>query len=86
MAVFDLHQLCRIQSASSCCISSERQPLLTEVFVQQLRFCSMLPAILAASGALAADADNGTPGGNVLRQLPYRLADRAQRRNRRPTI
>jgi hypothetical protein len=33
MAVFDLHQLCRIQSASSCCISSERQPLLTEVFV-----------------------------------------------------
>ena len=50
------------------------------------RACSMLPAILAASGALAADADNGTPGGNVLRQLPYRLADRAQRRNRRPTI
>ena len=27
--------------------------------MQQLRFCSMLPAILAASGALAADADNG---------------------------
>jgi len=27
--------------------------------VQLLRFCSMLPAIVAASGALAADADNG---------------------------
>jgi mono/diheme cytochrome c family protein len=33
--------------------------LLTEVFVQLLRFCSLLPAMLAASGALAADADNG---------------------------
>jgi mono/diheme cytochrome c family protein len=32
---------------------------LTEVFVQLLRFCSLLPAIVAASGALAADADNG---------------------------
>jgi mono/diheme cytochrome c family protein len=32
---------------------------LTEVFVQLLRFCSLLPALLAASGALAADADNG---------------------------
>jgi mono/diheme cytochrome c family protein len=30
-----------------------------EVFVQLLRFCPMLPAIVAASGALAADADNG---------------------------
>jgi hypothetical protein len=30
-----------------------------EVFVQLLRFCSLLPAIVAASGALAADADNG---------------------------
>ena len=30
-----------------------------EVFVQLLRFCSLLPALLAASGALAADADNG---------------------------
>ena len=27
--------------------------------MQLLRFCSMLPAIVAASGALAADADNG---------------------------
>jgi cytochrome c2 len=27
--------------------------------VQLLRFCSMLPTILAASAALAADADNG---------------------------
>jgi len=27
--------------------------------VQLLRFCSLLPALLAASGALAADADNG---------------------------
>ena len=30
-----------------------------EVFVQLLRFCSLLPAIVTASGALAADADNG---------------------------
>src|SRR5215510_5391902 len=36
-----------------------QRKLLTEVFVQLLRFCSLLPAILAASGALAADADNG---------------------------
>jgi len=27
--------------------------------VQLLRFCSLLPALFAASGALAADADNG---------------------------
>lgn len=27
--------------------------------MQLLRFCSILPAMLAASGALAADADNG---------------------------
>ena len=27
--------------------------------MQLLRFCSLLPALLAASGALAADADNG---------------------------
>jgi mono/diheme cytochrome c family protein len=27
--------------------------------VQLLRFCSLLPAIVAASGALGADADNG---------------------------
>jgi cytochrome c len=33
--------------------------LLTEVFVQLLRFCSLLAAMLAASGAFAADADNG---------------------------
>jgi cytochrome c len=33
--------------------------LLTEVFVQLLRFCSLLAAMLAASGALAADANNG---------------------------
>jgi mono/diheme cytochrome c family protein len=32
---------------------------LTEVSVQLLRFCSILPAILIASAALAADADNG---------------------------
>ena len=32
---------------------------MTEVFVQLLRFCSLLPAIVAASGALAADAGNG---------------------------
>jgi mono/diheme cytochrome c family protein len=36
-----------------------RPKLLTEVFVQLLRICSLLPGILAASGALAADADNG---------------------------
>lgn len=40
--------------------SEQNQPkLLMEVFVQLLRFCSLLPAIVAASGALAADADNG---------------------------
>jgi mono/diheme cytochrome c family protein len=33
--------------------------LLTEVFMQPLRYCSLLAAMLAASGALAADADNG---------------------------
>ena len=37
----------------------DRSKLLTEVFVQLLRICSLLPAMLAASGALAADADNG---------------------------
>jgi mono/diheme cytochrome c family protein len=37
----------------------DRPKLLTEVFVQLLRICSLLPAMLAASGALAADADNG---------------------------
>jgi mono/diheme cytochrome c family protein len=36
-----------------------QRKLLTEVFVQLLRFCSLLAAMLAASGALAADADNG---------------------------
>ena len=30
-----------------------------EVFVPLLRFCSLLAAMLAASGALAADAENG---------------------------
>jgi len=41
-------------------VSEQNQPkLLMEVFVQLLRFCSLLPAIVAASGALAADADNG---------------------------
>ena len=40
--------------------SEQGQPkFLTEVFVQLLPFCSLLPAIMAASGALAADADNG---------------------------
>jgi len=40
--------------------SEQDQPkFLTEVFVQLLRICSLLPAIVAASGALAADADNG---------------------------
>ena len=38
---------------------STQPKLLTEIFVQLLRFCSMLPTMLAASGALAADADNG---------------------------
>ena len=38
---------------------SNQPKLLTEIFVQLLRFCSMLPTMLAASGALAADADNG---------------------------
>jgi mono/diheme cytochrome c family protein len=38
---------------------SNQPTLLTDVFVQLLRFCLMLPATLAASGALAADADNG---------------------------
>jgi mono/diheme cytochrome c family protein len=43
------------RQASQC-----NQPkLLTEVVVQPFRFCSMLPAILVASAALAADADNG---------------------------
>ena len=55
IAVFDLHQLCSIQSASWCCA----KPALTEVFVQLLRLCSILSAMLAASAALAADADNG---------------------------
>jgi hypothetical protein len=32
-----------------------------EVVVRLLRFCSMLLTLLAASGALAADADNGKP-------------------------
>ena len=38
---------------------SNQPKLLTEFFVQLLRFCSMLPAILAASATLAADVDNG---------------------------
>jgi mono/diheme cytochrome c family protein len=38
----------------------QNQPkVLTEVFVPLLRFCLMLPALIAASGALAADVDNG---------------------------
>jgi mono/diheme cytochrome c family protein len=32
---------------------------LTELSVQLFRLCSILPAFLVASGALAADADNG---------------------------
>jgi mono/diheme cytochrome c family protein len=32
---------------------------LTELSVQLFGFCSILPAFLIASGALAADADNG---------------------------
>jgi mono/diheme cytochrome c family protein len=32
---------------------------LTEAFVQLLRLCSLLTAVLAASGGLAADAGNG---------------------------
>jgi mono/diheme cytochrome c family protein len=39
--------------------SEQSAQMLTEVSVQPLRFCSILPAILVASGALAADADNG---------------------------
>jgi mono/diheme cytochrome c family protein len=34
---------------------------LTEIFVQLFRLYSILSAMLAASGALAADADNGKP-------------------------
>jgi mono/diheme cytochrome c family protein len=40
-------------------LEQNQRKLLTEVFVQLLRICSLLPAMLAASGALAADADNG---------------------------
>jgi mono/diheme cytochrome c family protein len=36
-----------------------RPELVTEVFVQLFRLYSILSAMLAASGALAADADNG---------------------------
>jgi mono/diheme cytochrome c family protein len=36
-----------------------QRKLLTEVFMQPLRYCSLLAAMLAASGTLAADADNG---------------------------
>jgi mono/diheme cytochrome c family protein len=50
----------RLHGVASASEPQSNQPKLsTEVFVQLLRFCSMLPAILAASGALAADADNG---------------------------
>jgi mono/diheme cytochrome c family protein len=63
IAVFDLYQLGSIRSVSWCSGASEpsEQPaqIVNEVFVQLLRFCLMLPAILVASGALAADADNG---------------------------
>jgi mono/diheme cytochrome c family protein len=38
---------------------SNQPKLLTEVFLQLLRLCSLVPAILVASTALAADADNG---------------------------
>jgi hypothetical protein len=38
---------------------SNQPKLLTEVIVHLLRFCSVLLAILATSGTLAADADNG---------------------------
>jgi hypothetical protein len=63
IAVFDLYQLCSIQSASWCCGASEPQGKIgancwRRFFVQLLRFCSLLPTVLAASGALAADADN----------------------------
>jgi len=51
------NQLHGVASASER--QSNQPKLSTEVFVQLLRFCSMLPAIVAASGALAADADNG---------------------------
>jgi mono/diheme cytochrome c family protein len=36
-----------------------QRKLLKEVFMQLLRNCSLLAAMLAASAALAADADNG---------------------------
>jgi mono/diheme cytochrome c family protein len=40
-------------------LEQNQRKLLTEVFMQPLRYCSLLAAMLAASGALAADADNG---------------------------
>jgi mono/diheme cytochrome c family protein len=40
-------------------LEQDQPKVLTEVFVPLLRFCLMLPALIAASGALAADIDNG---------------------------
>jgi mono/diheme cytochrome c family protein len=40
-------------------LEQDQPKVLTEVFVPLLRFCLMLPALIAASGALAADVDNG---------------------------
>src|SRR5262249_51308986 len=37
----------------------DRPKSLTEVFMQPLCYCSLLAGMLAASGALAADADSG---------------------------
>jgi mono/diheme cytochrome c family protein len=45
-------------AAGQACLTAKLAQIV-EVFVQLLRFCSLLPALLAASGALAADADNG---------------------------
>src|SRR6516165_1950163 len=59
--VFDLHQLCSFDKVHdvNCLIQSYQLVLLTEIVVQLLPFFSLLPALLAASAALAADADNG---------------------------
>jgi hypothetical protein len=40
-------------------LGQNQRKLLTEVFMQPLRYCSLPAAMLAASGALAADADSG---------------------------
>jgi mono/diheme cytochrome c family protein len=46
-------------AAGQASFGTKSAKLLTEVFMQLLRNCSLLAAMLAASAALAADADNG---------------------------